>query len=149
MASGSLDAVHTGEKIIIGGLVVQILFFTCFVVTAGIFHARLVRVPTGKSMQVYQLWQRSLYSLYAGSVLIWVRCVFRLIEYAQGMKVAKLNEYGCRLTEGSQVTPDTSSHTKFICTFSTRCSCSSSWSFSPSYIHPRSMHSSMALVQRG
>jgi hypothetical protein len=87
MASGSLDAVTMGENIIIGGLVVQILFFSCFVVTAGLFHARLVRVPTGKSMQVYELWQRSLYSLYAGSGLIWVRCVFRLIEYAQGKKM--------------------------------------------------------------
>jgi hypothetical protein len=87
MASGSLDAVTLGENVIIGGLIVQILFFTCFVVTAGLFHARLVRVPTGKSMQVYTLWQRSLCSLYAGSVLIWIRCVFRLIEYAQGKKM--------------------------------------------------------------
>lgn len=84
MASGGLSGMETGENVIIGGLVVQILFFTCFVVTAGIFHARLIRVPTGKSMQVHSLWTRSLYSLYAGSVLIWVRCVFRLIEYAQG-----------------------------------------------------------------
>lgn len=84
MASGSIDSMKMGENIIIGGLVVQILFFTCFVVTAGIFHARLTRVPTNKSMQLYQLWPRSLYSLYAGSALIWVRCVFRLIEYAQG-----------------------------------------------------------------
>jgi hypothetical protein len=98
MASGSLDAMTLGENIIIGGLVVQILFFTCFVVTAGIFHARLVRVPTGKSMQVYQLWQRSLYSLYAGSVLIWVRCVFRLIEYAQGMEMNR-NPQSCMLAD--------------------------------------------------
>jgi hypothetical protein len=92
MASGGLDSMTLGENVIIGGLVVQIIFFTCFVVTAGIFHARLVRVPTGKSMQVHSLWQRSLYSLYAGSVLIWVRCVFRLIEYAQGKKMARLHE---------------------------------------------------------
>lgn len=84
MASGGIDSMKTGENIIIGGLVVQILFFTGFVVSAGIFHARLIRVPTSKSMQVYHLWRRSLYSLYAGSVLIWIRCVFRLIEYAQG-----------------------------------------------------------------
>ncbi|KAM0718192.1 hypothetical protein Q7P37_006524 [Cladosporium fusiforme] len=84
MASGSLEGVHTGEKVIIGGLVVQILFFTCFVVVAGVFHARLVRVPTSSSMRTEGLWRSSLLSLYAGSVLIWVRCVFRLIEYAQG-----------------------------------------------------------------
>jgi hypothetical protein len=93
MASGSLDAMTLGENVIIGGLVVQILFFSCFVVTAGIFHAHLIRVPTGKSMQVYALWQRSLYSLYAGSVLIWIRCVFRLIEYAQGMQSVSLHRW--------------------------------------------------------
>jgi hypothetical protein len=93
MASGSLDAMTLGENVIIGGLVVQILFFSCFVVTAGIFHAHLIRVLTGKSMQVYALWQRSLYSLYAGSVLIWIRCVFRLIEYAQGMQSVSLHKW--------------------------------------------------------
>jgi hypothetical protein len=97
MASGSLDAMTLGENVIIGGLVVQIIFFTCFVVTAGIFHARLIRVPTGKSMQVHALWQRSLYSLYAGSVLIWIRCVFRLIEYAQGMQSVRLPIWLLRL----------------------------------------------------
>jgi hypothetical protein len=85
MASGTIDAMHLGENIIIGGLVVQILFFSCFVVVAGIWHWRILRVPTGKSMETEGLWKRSIYSLYAGSVLIWIRCVFRLIEYAQGM----------------------------------------------------------------
>ena len=85
MATGTLDAMHTGENVIIGGLVVQILFFTCFVVVASIWHWRILCVPTGKSMETEGLWKRSIYSLYAGSVLIWVRCVFRLIEYAQGM----------------------------------------------------------------
>jgi hypothetical protein len=85
MASGTISAMHLGENVIIGGLVVQILFFSCFVVVAGIWHWRVLRVPTGKSMETEGLWKRSIYSLYAGSVLIWVRCVFRLIEYAQGM----------------------------------------------------------------
>ena len=137
MASGSLSAVTLGENVIIGGLVVQILFFTCFIVCAGIFHARLVRVPTGKSMQVHTLWQRSLYSMYAGSFLIWVRCVFRLIEYAQGMKIAEFLECACWLTDSSQATLVTSSHTKHSCTSLTLCSCSLSWFSSPSYIHPR------------
>jgi hypothetical protein len=85
MASGTISAMHLGENVIIGGLVVQILFFSCFVIVAGIWHWRILRVPTGKSMETEGLWKRSIYSLYAGSVLIWIRCVFRLIEYAQGM----------------------------------------------------------------
>jgi hypothetical protein len=84
MASGTIEAMHLGENIIIGGLVVQILFFSCFVVVAGVWHWRIMCAPTGKSMETEGLWKRSIYSLYAGSVLIWIRCVFRLIEYAQG-----------------------------------------------------------------
>lgn len=126
MASGSLSAMTTGENVIIGGLVVQILFFSCFVVVAGVFHARLLRVPTTKSMQVDGLWRSSLYSLYAGSVLIWVRCVFRLIEYAQGMRPRPktLARVWTSLANETQATTATSSRTKRSSTSSTRCSCS-------------------------
>lgn len=84
MASGTASAMTTGENIIIIGLVVQILFFSCFVVTAGVFHYKLWRQPTTKSLGLSSMWQKSLLSLYAGSLLIWIRCIFRLIEYAQG-----------------------------------------------------------------
>lgn len=84
MASGSGNSMETGENVIIAGLVVQILFFSCFVVTAGVLHYRLQQAPTIKSISTDSLWRKSLYSLYAGSILIWIRCVFRLIEYAQG-----------------------------------------------------------------
>jgi hypothetical protein len=84
MTSGSASGLATGENVTIGGLVVQILFFTGFVVVAGVFHRRLLREPTAKSLTIDHQWRRTLYSLYAGSLLIWIRCVFRLIEYAQG-----------------------------------------------------------------
>ncbi|KAI7083750.1 RTA1-domain-containing protein [Hortaea werneckii] len=84
MASGTESAMTLGENIIITGLVVQIFFFTCFVITAGLFHYRMKCCPTAKSIETSSLWKRSIHSLYVGSVLIWVRCVFRLIEYAQG-----------------------------------------------------------------
>lgn len=84
MATGSESAMTTGENTIIGGLIVQIFFFSCFVVIAGVFHYRLLQLPTRRSSAVENLWRKSIYSLYAASVLIWIRCVFRLIEYAQG-----------------------------------------------------------------
>lgn len=84
MASGTQDSVATGENIIIAGLIVQILFFSCFVVASGVFHYRLWRSPTPRSLDQRGLWQKSMFSLYAGSFLIWVRCTFRLIEYTQG-----------------------------------------------------------------
>jgi hypothetical protein len=84
MASGTIEAVHTGEKIIIAGLVVQLLFFGFFIITGVIFHARLVQQPTAKVYSQSLPWERQLYSLYIASLLILVRCIFRLIEYAQG-----------------------------------------------------------------
>lgn len=69
---------------IISGLVAQILFFTCFVVVAGLFDYRVIHSPTAKSLDLSIKWRRSINSLYLGSVLIWIRCMFRLIEYAQG-----------------------------------------------------------------
>ncbi|WYZ39391.1 hypothetical protein EsH8_III_001305 [Colletotrichum jinshuiense] len=84
MASGTLEALEKGEHIVIGGLVVQIIFFSLFATTAAIFHKRLSRFPTRKVLQAVIQWQTYLHVLYAASALILVRSVFRLIEYAQG-----------------------------------------------------------------
>jgi len=84
MASGDIESLHTGEKIIIGGLVVQILFFSVFLVTSVTFHRRAIRYSTARVQQNLYIWQKHLYALYGGSTLILVRSVFRLIEYAQG-----------------------------------------------------------------
>lgn len=84
MASGTISAMHTGENIIIGGLVVQVLFFGCFIVTSLVFHQRMRLVPTSRVMAQSPPWQKHLFVLYAASALILVRSVFRLVEYAQG-----------------------------------------------------------------
>jgi hypothetical protein len=84
MATGTISALHTGENIIIGGLVVQVLFFGCFVVTSLVFHLRMRRVPTSRLLARNPPWEKHLFVLYVASALILVRSVFRLIEYAQG-----------------------------------------------------------------
>ncbi|KAL2858488.1 RTA1 like protein-domain-containing protein [Aspergillus pseudoustus] len=81
MASGSLSAVTTGEHIIIAGLVIQLLFFSLFVTTSVKFHLGLQRSLSCKASLP---WKRHMYALYSGSALIFVRSLFRLIEYAQG-----------------------------------------------------------------
>ncbi|KAK9243110.1 RTA1 like protein-domain-containing protein [Lipomyces tetrasporus] len=75
-------SLHTGQYVVIGGLVVQLLFFGFFMVTALIFHTRIHRRPTNASLSVP--WSRHQYALYSASILILVRSVFRVIEYAQG-----------------------------------------------------------------
>jgi hypothetical protein len=92
MASGTISAMNTGEHITIGGLCVQLVFFTFFVLTSVVFHTRLRSRPTQQTIQVgqrYNLgmirsWESVLWGLYIASMLILIRSVFRLIEYAQG-----------------------------------------------------------------
>ncbi|KAJ5744477.1 RTA-like protein [Penicillium manginii] len=85
---------ETGSNIVIGGLVVQLLFFGFFVVTAAVFHMRINRQPTAKSQSDRDMtrsqglrqrnWVTVLLALYIVSVLILIRCIFRLIEYKGG-----------------------------------------------------------------
>ncbi|KAH7127131.1 RTA1 like protein-domain-containing protein [Dendryphion nanum] len=75
---------QTGENVIVGGLVVQLLFFGFFVVVGALFHVKMVRNPTTRVIAGDLPWERQLYVLYATSALILIRSLFRLIEYIQG-----------------------------------------------------------------
>ncbi|KAF5676729.1 RTA1 domain-containing protein [Fusarium denticulatum] len=88
MAAG--DDPKMGENIVIGGLVIQILFFGLFVFAAVIFHLRYRSIGSGwravvtsNTENVFE-WERMLMMLYATSALILIRCFFRIIEYALG-----------------------------------------------------------------
>jgi hypothetical protein len=83
-AGGTLELFEIGEKIIIAGLIVQIVVFGFFVVTSVLFHRRVLSEPTERAAEEYVPWRRHLYVLYGTSALILVRSVFRVIEYAQG-----------------------------------------------------------------
>lgn len=84
MASGSASALSTGEHIIIGGLVVQLIFFSLFLVTTVKFHIGIQNSPPRKVLHSQSPWERHIYAMYGGSLLIFIRSLFRLIEYAQG-----------------------------------------------------------------
>lgn len=87
MAGKSKDSIHTGERIIIGGLVLQILFFSFFIIVAGTFHTRMSKIPTSRVLSyatIASAWKKHIFALYGGSSLILIRSLFRLIEYAQG-----------------------------------------------------------------
>ncbi|CAP93842.1 Pc16g11720 [Penicillium rubens Wisconsin 54-1255] len=83
-SSGSLDSMKTGERIIIAGLFVQIIFFGFFIVVAVLFDLKLrkYRIPRCFSGEVP--WRKHLNILYATSILILIRSAFRLVEYIQG-----------------------------------------------------------------
>ena len=103
-AAGTLALLHTGEKIIIVGLFLQLLFFGLFIFVAVIFHRRLSKTTKSKSSRSFGSrnsqssharlastsdsqdlpWKRHMYALYVASALIMIRSVFRVIEYLQG-----------------------------------------------------------------
>ncbi|KAF2108842.1 RTA1 like protein-domain-containing protein [Lophiotrema nucula] len=47
-AIGTLSAMHTGEKLIIAGLFIQLFWFGFFILVAGVFHFRLTRNDPSK-----------------------------------------------------------------------------------------------------
>ncbi|KLU85831.1 hypothetical protein MAPG_04851 [Magnaporthiopsis poae ATCC 64411] len=79
-AAGTLEFYHQGEKIILTGLFIQMAFFSFFIFNAVVFHTRLSGQPPLSGIP----WQRHLYVLYAVSVVILVRNLFRVVEYLQG-----------------------------------------------------------------
>ncbi|KAK1624864.1 RTA1 like protein-domain-containing protein [Colletotrichum phormii] len=85
MASGA-SMMDLGEKVIIVGLFIQLAVFGFFIIVAALFHRRMVLVPTAKSHQPEIRWRYYLLTLYVTSVLIWVRSIFRVIEYLEGNK---------------------------------------------------------------
>ncbi|RGP66872.1 rta1 domain-containing [Fusarium longipes] len=82
------DAVKRGENIIVGGLIIQILFFGFFMIVTIIFHLRIRRNPTAKSLEIVTPWKKLLFTLYAASLSILVRSVFRVAEYVMGKESA-------------------------------------------------------------
>lgn len=81
-SAGSLEALDIGAKFIIVGLFVQLIFFGLFVIVAITFHRSVNTSPTGRSHVVP--WKKHMYVLYAGSLFIMIRSVFRAVEYLQG-----------------------------------------------------------------
>jgi hypothetical protein len=73
-----------GNNVIIGGLVLQLIWFVIFVLVTAVFHSRMKSIPTVRSQQSDCRWQVYLRTLYIAGCLIIIRNLFRVIEYAQG-----------------------------------------------------------------
>ncbi|KAK4666307.1 hypothetical protein QC763_405050 [Podospora pseudopauciseta] len=78
------DAMKQAEGIVLGGLAIQIVFFGMFIVTTIIFHRRILKRPTERSLRVEGPWRQLILALYISSVLIMVRSIFRMIEFGAG-----------------------------------------------------------------
>lgn len=92
MANGSTSSMKIGQWVIVVGLCVQLLFFGAFLIASITFHCRISKDPTADSDKAMSPtksclpkdWRGLLFACYFVSVLILVRSVYRLIEFAQG-----------------------------------------------------------------
>jgi hypothetical protein len=84
MPLGGLQNFHTGENIVIGGLALLVISFGLFVSIAVVFDYRIRKAPTPRSLSTKLDWRRDLKGLYLTSILIFIRSIFRLVEYIQG-----------------------------------------------------------------
>ena len=82
-SSKSDSSFATGQNVILGGLILQILLFLCFLGIAGVVHARGKKSYT-KGLMASSDWQGKMLGLYVVSALILVRNLIRVIEYGVG-----------------------------------------------------------------
>lgn len=82
-ASGP-EGASQGIKIVKIGLSIQLVAFGLFLVMVVVLHTRLRGSPSSVSERPRVSWEKHFYALYVVSVLIVVRSLFRLIEFAQG-----------------------------------------------------------------
>ncbi|KAI2819797.1 hypothetical protein CBS63078_5900 [Aspergillus niger] len=73
-----------GQQIIVGGLIVQIAFFSFFVVSALVVLACIASRPAEESRYPLIPWRKHMFALYSSRVLIIVRSVCRVVEYIEG-----------------------------------------------------------------
>lgn len=75
---------EAGQYILVGGLVLHIVIFGLFLILCGTFHLRYKAWLRSGGLETYVPWRASLRMLYATSVIVMARNVFRAIEYVMG-----------------------------------------------------------------
>lgn len=75
-----------GQKIMLIGLFVQLLFFGFFLFISIVFYMRLRNTSAAFKVPQYGRfgWTALLKLMYCAAVVIILRCVFRIVEFAQG-----------------------------------------------------------------
>ncbi|QKX57414.1 uncharacterized protein TRUGW13939_04526 [Talaromyces rugulosus] len=80
----SSDLASMGNKLVIFGLIVQVVFLGFFIVAMVIFQVRMHRNPTPEAFSEDLQWKSHLKTLYLVSLLIMIRFLFRVAEYIMG-----------------------------------------------------------------
>ncbi|KAL8743765.1 MAG: hypothetical protein Q9190_003912 [Brigantiaea leucoxantha] len=88
-SNSSPDSATKGKTTILGGLALQIIFFSFFVIVAVRFDRRIAQSSreennNNNAPPTEVNWRKHLIALYVASALILVRSIFRVAEYIQG-----------------------------------------------------------------
>jgi hypothetical protein len=84
MASTTASTAMLGSRLILSGLVLQILIFGFFVAVAVVFHLRLRFRPTKRSRDSSPSWEKAIMILYTTSGFIMIRSIVRVVEFVEG-----------------------------------------------------------------
>ena len=78
------SSASTGQNVIIGGLIVQIVFFGFFLISALIFQQRIGSNSEARAVADEYPWRKHMWALHSSSILILIRSIVRVVEYVQG-----------------------------------------------------------------
>lgn len=84
MASTTASTATLGSRIILSGLVLQIIIFGFFVAVSVVFHIRLRATPTKQSRDRSSSWEKFMIILYTTSGFIMIRSIVRVAEFVGG-----------------------------------------------------------------
>jgi hypothetical protein len=85
MTKANSSTANIGTGLILAGIALQLLWFLFFMAVSASFHRRMLLRPTTIVQRYPEIrWQRYLGSLYFVSMMIVVRSIFRLVEFAGG-----------------------------------------------------------------
>ncbi|KAK0653941.1 Protein RTM1 [Lasiodiplodia hormozganensis] len=92
--SGDAAAAAQGMRIVLGGLIFQLVVFVFFIAMAAVFHLRANREPTRISRRpgIEGLWRKCMWALYVVSALVLVRNGYRIAEFADKSKTIEKHE---------------------------------------------------------
>ncbi|KAJ3147926.1 hypothetical protein HDU89_005000 [Geranomyces variabilis] len=78
VSAKSPSSADMANRLLIGGLLIQVVSFTLFIILAIAFHYR-----ANDKVEAFE-WKTLMYALYLSSLFILVRSVFRVIEFSDG-----------------------------------------------------------------
>jgi hypothetical protein len=85
--SASSSNQSLGKNLILASLGLQLFILLTFILLASIFHRRVI----GSGTRTRSI-STPLFTLYASTFLIFVRCIFRLVEHTTGPTIVRLSD---------------------------------------------------------